>query len=97
MELIDKKPLIRHLVDWQMEQFAEVGHEREFNLLDLIIKGIENEPTVEAKEVVHGKWINGCCSNCGAYVPTDSRMDFIDENDCKFCYSCGCDMRTSAE
>ena len=52
MELIDKKPLIRHLVDWQMEQFAEVGHEREFNLLDLIIKGIENEPTVEAKEVV---------------------------------------------
>lgn len=54
-------------------------------------------PTVEAKEVVHAKWIDGCCSNCGAYVPTDSRMDFIDENDCKFCYSCGAYMRTSAE
>ena len=54
-------------------------------------------PTVEAKEAVHAKWIDGCCSNCGAYVPTDSRIDFIDEEDCKFCYECGASMRTSAE
>ena len=54
---------------------------------------IMNAPTVEAKEVVHAKWIDGCCSNCGAYVPTDSRIDFIDEEDCKFCYECGADMR----
>ena len=26
-------------------------------------------------------------------APTDSRIDFIDEEDCKFCYECGCDMR----
>lgn len=62
-----------------------------------VLEIVDDAPTVEAKEVVHAKWINGYCSNCGAYVPTDSRMDFIDENDCKFCYSCGCDMRTSAE
>ena len=54
---------------------------------------VAQQPTVEAKEVVHAKWIDGCCSNCGAYIPTDSRIDFIDEEDCKFCYECGCDMR----
>lgn len=58
---------------------------------------IMNAPTVEAKEVVHAKWIDGCCSNCGAYIPTDSLWDYISEKECNFCYSCGCDMRTSAE
>lgn len=101
MELIDKKPLIRHLVDWQMEQFAEVGHEREFNLLDLIIKGIENEPTVEAKEVVHGEWVRTkfaseyICSNCQALTYAElTRTGYKNFN---FCPNCGCDMRTSAE
>lgn len=61
--------------------------------LDMVKKDIDEAPTVEAKDVVHAKWIDGCCSNCGAYIPTDSRMDFIDEEDCKFCYECGCDMR----
>ena len=77
MELINKKSLIINLVDWQMEQFAEVGHEKEFNLLDMIIRGVENEPTVEAKEVVRGEWmlevekepnyhwsVKAKCSNC---------------------------------
>lgn len=51
------------------------------------------QPTVEAKEVVHGKWIDGCCSNCGAYIPTDSLWDYISEKECNFCYYCGADMR----
>lgn len=54
---------------------------------------IDNQPAVEAVPVVHGEWIDGCCSNCGSYVPTDSCIDFIDEKDCNFCYSCGADMR----
>lgn len=29
------------------------------------------------------------CSECGAPLPTDSMLDFIDESDCKFCYNCG--------
>lgn len=99
MELIDKKPLIRHLVDWQMEQFAEVGHEREFNLLDLIIKGIENEPTVEAKEVVNAEWIHlggdeWCCTECGYVISTEGSWE---KPKAKFCEECGADMRTSAE
>ena len=95
MELIDKKPLIRHLVDWQMEQFAEVGHEREFNLLDLIIKGIENEPTVEAKEVVHGKWIPYTISKLFSHTCSICHCDV--EEKTPFCPNCGADMRTSAE
>ena len=48
--------------------------------------------TVEAEPVVHGKWIDGGCSNCGAYMPTDSFWDYISEKECKFCYSCGAKM-----
>lgn len=57
------------------------------------IKRVVEQPAVEAVPVVHGEWIDGCCSNCGSYVPTDSCIDFIDEKDCNFCYSCGADMR----
>ena len=94
MELIDKKSLIINLVDWQMEQFAEVGHEKEFNLLDMIIRGVENEPTVEAKEVVYGKWIaqdegltKFMCSAC--------KGKFHGGHE-KFCPDCGADMRRKA-
>ena len=55
MRLIDEKQLLRSLVDWQMSNFVKVGHEREYNLLDSIIKGIENTHTVDAVEVVHCK------------------------------------------
>ena len=32
------------------------------------------------------------CSECGAPIPTGSYLDFIDESECKFCYSCGAKM-----
>lgn len=32
------------------------------------------------------------CSECGAPLPTDSMLDFINESDCKFCYNCGTKM-----
>ena len=49
-------------------------------------------PTIEAEPVVHGMWIDGGCSNCGAYIPTDSFWDYISERECEFCYSCGAKM-----
>ena len=58
-----------------------------------VLNIVNKQPTVEAKELVHAKWIDGCCSNCGAYIPTDSLWDYISEKECNFCYSCGCDMR----
>ena len=64
---------------------------------------VAQQPTVEAKEVVHGKWIdtqpdyhNGfyrnahVCSNCNDYYTTEY-------DDLFFCPRCGADMRTSAE
>ena len=103
MELIDKKPLLRSLVDWQMSNFTKVGHEREYNLLDSIIKGIENAPTVEAKEVAHGKWIYG--KNHGEFVEAECSacnglllVKWYDKlSEYNYCPNCGCDMRTSAE
>ena len=71
--------------------------------IDSMKEIIEEQPTVEAKEVVHGKWIdtqpdyhNGfyrnahVCSNCNDYYTTEY-------DDLFFCPRCGADMRTSAE
>ena len=32
------------------------------------------------------------CSVCHAPMPTDSMLDYLDDEDCKFCYSCGANM-----
>lgn len=57
-----------------------------------ILNILDEAPTVEAAPVVHGFWINGNCSACGAPIPTDSRVDFISEGENEFCYSCGAKM-----
>ena len=43
-DLISRSAMLRHFSDWQMECSA-VGSEREYNLLDMAIKGIKNEPS----------------------------------------------------
>lgn len=43
VDLINREHLLRNMRDWQME-YADIDHEREYNFLELIIKGIENEP-----------------------------------------------------
>ena len=57
-------------------------------------EALERTPTIEAVPVVHAEWIDGCCTNCRAYMPTDSSIDFISEDECNYCYSCGAKMRT---
>ena len=60
---------------------------------------VAQQPTVEAKEVVHGEWILrhiGAghmweCSVC------HKRPVIYVKNDTNFCPNCGADMRTSAE
>ena len=32
------------------------------------------------------------CSVCHAPMPTDSMLDYLDDEDCEFCYSCGAAM-----
>lgn len=102
-DLISRKALIMNLVDWQMGDFADARHEYEYVILDKVIKGIEEFPTVEAKEVVHGKWILGdvkpgyftpggnrpwICSECGKVVSW-----WLDKPTENFCSNCGADMR----
>ena len=62
---------------------------------------IEDAPTVEAKPVVHGKWMHGYnCSECGW-----SYMDYADADSYpasgnplpNFCGNCGADMRKKVE
>lgn len=43
-DLISRSAMLRHFSDWQMECLA-VGSEREYNLFDMAIKGIKNEPS----------------------------------------------------
>lgn len=62
-----------------------------------VFEEIDNAPTVDAVEVVHGRWEDGICTMCGYPIPTDSKCDFIDEDDCLFCYHCGAKMKGENE
>lgn len=53
---------------------------------------IEDAPAADVAPVVHGRWVDGKCSNCGVDIPTDDLRDVIFESDCHFCYSCGAKM-----
>lgn len=53
---------------------------------------IKNRPAADVAPVVHGRWVDGKCSNCGVDIPTDDAHDAIFENECRFCYYCGAKM-----
>ena len=58
-------------------------------------EGIEAINSIQAADVVpvvHGRWVDGKCSNCGVDIPTDDSHDAIFENECHFCYYCGAKM-----
>lgn len=52
----------------------------------------EYTPAADVVPVVHGRWVDGKCSNCGVDIPTDDSHDAIFENECHFCYYCGAMM-----
>lgn len=62
-----------------------------------IVHCIDRLNVVDAVEVVHGRWEDGICTMCGYPIPTDSKCDFIDEDDCLFCYHCGAKMKGENE
>ena len=53
---------------------------------------IEDAPAADVAPVVHARWVDGKCSNCGVDTPTDDAHDAIFENECRFCYYCGAMM-----
>ena len=65
---------------------------RHTGLADCIASEISGLPAADVAPVVHGRWVDGKCSNCGVDIPTDDLRDVIFESDCHFCYSCGAKM-----
>ena len=67
--------------------------------IDSMKEIIEEQPTVEAKEVVHGKWIEheeDAKGNSPVECPR-CRYLYARLYPKNFCPNCGADMRTSAE
>ena len=69
--------------------------------LQAIRERLEEENDALRLEPKRGEWIwiqkaNGGqykgCSVCHAPIPTDSMLDYLDDEDCEFCYSCGAKM-----
>ena len=53
---------------------------------------VESIPAADVAPVVHARWVDGKCSNCGADIPTDDAHDAIFESECHYCYYCGAKM-----
>ena len=61
-----------------------MGKPPDFYHTSYIVGEINCLPSVEAVPVVHGRWIDECCSECGQYVYRgDSR---------NYCPNCGAKM-----
>lgn len=75
-DLISRSTLIEALSRNSIVEKVYIG---EKSVLDVV----KAQPTIEAVEVKHGEWKNGCCTNCG-------QVDFSKP---KFCPECGADMR----
>ena len=76
---------------------VELGHRTgDFRPREHMTKALE---IVLAKaEGTKAHWTDdGYCSVCGAPIPTDSRLDYISENDCHYCYDCGSKMNEKME
>ena len=52
---------------------------RHTGLAICIASEIADIPAADVAPVVHGRWINGRCSNCGVDIPTDDAHDAIFE------------------
>ena len=92
-EYIDREELIRQII-CSMTEFVGAPddvqkHDEQCNYA---INMIEDAPAANVAPVVHGRWVDGKCSNCGVDIPTDDAHDAIFENECRFCYYCGARM-----
>ena len=82
--LIDANPLIEHLVKCKTECKGIFG-----SVCVAIKCFVEQMPTVDAVEVVHGRWIP--CTNGGYHCSVcDKRFGFVFDNN--YCPNCGAKM-----
>ena len=80
--------------DKMREDWLENGENEYVYDTNAVLESIDEQPTVDAVEVVHGEWITKCmegswthyrysCSNCGSGFDSNSN----------YCPNCGADMR----
>lgn len=62
-----------------------------------VVALIADTPAADVVPVVHGRWVDGKCSNCGVDIPTDDAYDIIFGSECRFCYYCGAKMDGGAD
>ena len=89
--LIDANALITIL-----EEITEKDESMYFHL-DEITQEIFDTPTVDAVEVVHGRWVNTelgtLCTNCHRCFDPDFEIRRTVCRELKHCPECGADMR----
>ena len=84
--------------DKMREDWLENGENEYVYDTNAVLESIDEQPTVDAVEVVHGEWITKCmegswthyrysCSNCGSGFDSNSN----------YCPNCGADMRVGSQ
>lgn len=96
-EYISRKAAIAYIREQSEEcqkAFEELGGESGIyaDAYNDLAEDFYSIPAADVAPVVHGRWVDGKCSNCGVDIPTDDLRDVIFESDCHFCYSCGAKM-----
>lgn len=103
-QLIDAGRFKRILQNFE-GKLLECGKTEGAEAVKTIIKGLKTEPTVDAVEVVHGRWVvengNVVCSVCHTGKPTMDGYEmlicdgeeWISMERTNFCPNCGADMR----
>lgn len=61
----------------------------------LIIEVVDEQPTVDAEPVRHGKWVNGACNQCGSHAPYWAMAATYYRSN--FCPNCGAKMDEEKE
>lgn len=98
MELISREALLKSIKGIEVAWYMDGNYETYDDTT--IMEIIKEQPTVEAREVIHAEWIEGrvdgrvCinCSNCGSIIPTDTQVDYLNLEDNRYCYWCGAIM-----
>lgn len=83
---------LREILDSWRDAHADVDDVHGCGLLEDVICEVDAQTAADVAPVVHGRWVDGKCSNCGVDIPTDDAHDAIFENECRFCYYCGAKM-----
>ena len=86
-EYIDREAAVKAANEWVSEAcMAPVMR------VSWLFDKLQKVPVADVAPVVHARWVDGKCSNCGVDIPTDDAHDAIFENECRFCYYCGAKM-----